>query len=112
MGILDDAIREHLDLKRQHGAREDELRDIEDDAFGSGERPDPFGEGSGTLGGAAAVPDPGAGAPEPEDPTMLVEAPEGAQPMDPAARPDVPPPAEAPALPGSRGACSRRSASG
>ena len=30
---------------------------------------------------------------------MLVEAPEGSQPLDPAARPDVPPPAEAPAAP-------------
>ena len=45
MGILDDAIREHLDLKRRHGARDAELREIEEDAFGSGERPDPFAAG-------------------------------------------------------------------
>ena len=42
MGILDDAIREHLDLKRKHGARDADLREIEDEAFGSTDRPDPF----------------------------------------------------------------------
>src|SRR5262245_60406866 len=45
MGILDDAIREHLDLKRQHGARDTELREMEDDALGAGDRPDPFAPG-------------------------------------------------------------------
>jgi hypothetical protein len=34
MGILDDAIREHLELKRTHGASEDEIRRKEDEAFG------------------------------------------------------------------------------
>jgi hypothetical protein len=34
MGILDDAIREHLDLKRAHGADEDEVRRKEAEAFG------------------------------------------------------------------------------
>src|SRR3954467_12435634 len=34
MGILDDAIREHLELKRAHGANEDELRRKEAEAFG------------------------------------------------------------------------------
>src|SRR4029077_12359194 len=42
MGILDDAIREHFDLKRKHGARDTDLREIEDEAFGSTDRPDPF----------------------------------------------------------------------
>ena len=42
MGILDDAIREHLDLKRKHGARDSEISEIEDEALGSGDRPDPF----------------------------------------------------------------------
>src|SRR5512132_1910216 len=45
MGILDDAIREHLDLKRKHGARDAELREIEDEALGSTDRPDPFAAG-------------------------------------------------------------------
>ena len=39
MGILDDAIREHLELKRQHGAAEDELDQLEGEAFGPTERP-------------------------------------------------------------------------
>jgi hypothetical protein len=46
MGILDDAIREHIDLKRRHGARDAELRELEDEAFGSTEQPDPFAAGS------------------------------------------------------------------
>ncbi|MGI8460477.1 MAG: hypothetical protein ACR2OC_02405 [Solirubrobacterales bacterium] len=39
MGILDDAIREHLDLKRQHGAQENEVQILEDEAFGPPSRP-------------------------------------------------------------------------
>jgi hypothetical protein len=34
MGILDDAIREHLELKRAHGASEDDIRTKEAEAFG------------------------------------------------------------------------------
>ena len=51
MGIFDDAIREHLELKRQHGAGDPELKQLEDEAFGPPERPggdesqsDPFAE--------------------------------------------------------------------
>ena len=39
MSLLDDAIRQHLDLKRKHGASEDELRQLEDQAFGGTSRP-------------------------------------------------------------------------
>jgi hypothetical protein len=39
MGILDEAIREHLELKRQHGAADDELQQLKDEAFGPAERP-------------------------------------------------------------------------
>ena len=39
MGILDEAIKEHLELKRQHGAGESELQQLEDEAFGAAERP-------------------------------------------------------------------------
>ena len=35
MGILDDAIKEHLELKRSHGASEDEIRRKEAEAFGA-----------------------------------------------------------------------------
>jgi hypothetical protein len=34
MGLLDEAIREHLELKRKHGAREGELEELEHEAFG------------------------------------------------------------------------------
>ncbi len=47
MSILDDAIREHLELKRAHGADESELKKLEDEAFGPPGRPDdadPFAE--------------------------------------------------------------------
>jgi hypothetical protein len=46
MSILDDAIREHLELKRAHGADEAEVKRLEDEAFGPPERPgeDPFAE--------------------------------------------------------------------
>jgi hypothetical protein len=40
MGILDDAIREHLELKRQHGADESEVEGLEAEAFGPADRPD------------------------------------------------------------------------
>jgi hypothetical protein len=41
MGSLDDAIREHLELKRQHGASDDEVKRQEEEAFGRGRRPAP-----------------------------------------------------------------------
>ena len=40
MGILDDAIREHLELKRHHGADESEVEELEAEAFGPADRPD------------------------------------------------------------------------
>lgn len=40
MGILDEAIREHLELKRQHGAEESEIEGLEAEAFGPADRPD------------------------------------------------------------------------
>ncbi|HEX3609471.1 MAG TPA: hypothetical protein VHU14_07385 [Solirubrobacterales bacterium] len=39
MGILDEAIREHLELKRAHGAGDSELKQLEDEAFGQAGRP-------------------------------------------------------------------------
>jgi hypothetical protein len=64
MGILDDAIREHLELKRQHGAGDPELKQLEDEAFGPPERP----------GGGEGLPDPFA-----EAPTEFMAAPETAE---------------------------------
>ena len=46
MGILDDAIRQHLELKRQHGADDTDLERLEKEAFGPPSRPgDPEFEG-------------------------------------------------------------------
>jgi hypothetical protein len=102
MGILDDAIREHLDLKRKHGAREAELQEIEDEAFGAGDQPDPFvaGELYQEVGSSEAA-DSGVSATESadsqlpssefadvgnEEPTRLVE-PEALLPMEPPSAP-------------------------
>ena len=41
MGLLDDAIRQHLDLKRQHGADESDVRRKEDEALGPARREAP-----------------------------------------------------------------------
>jgi len=60
MGILDEAIREHLELKRQHGAGDSELQQLEDEAFGQADRP-----------GDEQAPDPMA-----EAPTQFMEQPE------------------------------------
>jgi hypothetical protein len=70
MGILDDAIREHLDLKRKHGARDAELREIEDEAFGATDQPDPFAAGGELFGDVAVTSTAETGG---EEPTRLVE---------------------------------------
>jgi hypothetical protein len=60
MGLLDDAIREHLDLKRKHGAARDDVERLEKEAFGPPTRPgDPDfeqgeGEADAEAGGSAA----------------------------------------------------------
>jgi len=66
MSILDDAIREHLELKRAHGADEAEIKRLEDEAFGlpgRPEGPDPLAEAPTEFmsapGGAEAVAEPG-----------------------------------------------------
>ena len=72
MGILDDAIREHLELKRQRGATESELKQLEDEAFGPPSRPGepdfPESEGS--------VEQSGNGAGAPTAVTEVTDAPE------------------------------------
>ena len=81
MGILDEAIREHLELKRQHGADDSELSKIEDEAFGPPARP-------GDLEEAPPLTDA-----EAEAPTAYMQAPE-AEAAPAAEPPEVPPPAE------------------
>lgn len=58
MSILDDAIREHLELKRAHGADESEVKRLEDEAFGPPGRPDdsdPFAEAPTEFLGTPAI---------------------------------------------------------
>ena len=104
----------HLDLKRKHGARDTELTELEDDAFGTGDRPDPFAAGELFGEGAAAqaetgsddVPGPDTppptrpgGQPASEEPTMLVE-PQASPPAPPAdAGAAAPPVPQEPATP-------------
>jgi hypothetical protein len=45
MGVLDDAIREHLELKRQHGASEEEVKRQEAEALGASRREAAAGNG-------------------------------------------------------------------
>jgi hypothetical protein len=88
MGILDEAIREHLELKRQHGADDSELKQIEDEAFGPPERP---GNGAQVAGEAA-----GAEVPVSEAPTEYMPAPEVEHaPTQAPERPEPEPSAEA-----------------
>lgn len=75
MGILDEAIKEHLELKRQHGAGESELKQLEDEAFGAAERP----------GGEVSPPDPVAEAPTEFMAQPEAEAPPKEEVQEPAA---------------------------
>ena len=87
MGILDEAIREHLELKRQHGAGESELKQLEDEAFGQAERP-----------GDEAAADPLAEAPTEfmAQPDAPEEAPARREPSIADLQEPPPPPAEEP----------------
>ena len=83
MGILDDAIREHLELIRRHGTPDSEVARLEDEAFGPPTRPDEAdfadsgdahaaGNGNGVA-MEAAVEEPGPGEPAAhEDVTTLL----------------------------------------
>ncbi|MEA2123492.1 MAG: hypothetical protein QOI80_274 [Solirubrobacteraceae bacterium] len=65
MGMLDDAIREHLELKRRAGAAEDEVSKLENEAFGSARREAPvIAEPVDQL-GASELPPPPEEAPAP-----------------------------------------------
>ncbi len=95
MSILDDAIREHLELKRAHGADDAEVKKLEDEAFGPPQRPDdpdPYAEAPTEF---LVAPEVGAGE-QPDEPgerrapniADLQEAPEPRQAPAPADAPD------------------------
>lgn len=95
MSILDDAIREHLELKRAHGADEAELKKLEDEAFGPPQRPDggdSFSEAPTEFLGAAE-----GGAPEGAVGAPPVEAPGGRREPNIADLQEAPPPPGEPA---------------
>jgi pilus assembly protein FimV len=87
MGILDDAIREHLELIRRRGAADSEVRRLEDEAFGPPTRPDEADfpeseEGAGSGNGVAteaAIEEPENVAAH-EDVTTLLPAEEAGEP--------------------------------
>ena len=86
MGLLDDAIREHLDLKRKHGAGEDDLRRQEVEALGPARR-DFNADSARTAEPDAAEAAPEA-APEPvAEPAGWLDDEPGAAPFDAAAEP-------------------------
>src|SRR3954447_17539015 len=80
MGILDDAIKEHLELKRAHGASEDEIKRKEAEAFGQ-----PRSEAA-----AAAAPDEHTQLLAQDEPAAVAADPAGSElePLEPA--PDDP----------------------
>jgi hypothetical protein len=55
MGVLDDAIREHLDLKRKHGVSEEEVQRQEVEALGPPRREVPGDQGEPAEADASAV---------------------------------------------------------
>jgi hypothetical protein len=106
MGLLDEAIREHLELKRLHGASEDELRDKESEALGPARREPPaavYDEEGPETDLAAQAPPPSPDEAVPLEPpleqaeTQLLDA-EETLPADTAIHADGPPPAEEPSL--------------
>jgi hypothetical protein len=108
MSILDDAIREHLELKRAHGADDVELKKLEDEAFGPPQRPDDPGLPAEAPTEFLAAPEIGAGeaAAEAQRPAPniadLQEAPEFPKAPEPevpqAAEPEPPAEEEHPAM--------------
>lgn len=106
MSILDDAIREHLELKRAHGADEAELKRLEDEAFGPAERPgevNPFAEAPTEFLGEPPPEAKGveeeAGGRRPPNITDLQEAPPSPEEAPPEAEAKPPPSPEAEAPP-------------
>jgi hypothetical protein len=97
MGVLDDAIRQHLELKRQHGVPEEELRRQEEEALGPARRDVARAESADGGGELAAEPETAEPvAAEGEEPEAAVQDEETAlqEPLDeaPAEEPEAAPP--------------------
>jgi hypothetical protein len=89
MGILDEAIREHLDLKRRRGAGDSEIERLESEAFGPSSRPGAPGTDVATAGPEAAVAEvaPRDAVRAPDEPTGASEA-EATEAPEPEAAPE------------------------
>jgi hypothetical protein len=74
MGLLDDAIRQHLELKRQHGAPEEEIQRQEEEALGPARRDVAPAEPSGGDGEVELEDADEAAAVAPEEETELFDA--------------------------------------
>ncbi len=109
MGILDDAIREHLELKRQHGADDDDLDRLEKEVFGPSTRPgDPefdTSEGQPSAPASGAEPEapeqPAAPIPDAGLPSTAPDEPPAPTPEPASGAGETVPAAEAPAEPAS-----------
>jgi len=93
MGLLDDAIREHLELKRNHGAAEEDLRRQETEALGPARR-----DFAPAATSEAVEESPPAAEPEPREPAGWLDDEPGTAPFDvepvEASAPPPPPPVE------------------
>ena len=96
MGLLDDAIREHLDLKRKHGAGEEELRRQETEALGPARRDFNTEAGDGESAATAPVEAAPAATPEPAEPAGWLDEEPGHAPFDAAAHVPAPAPPKVP----------------
>ena len=79
MGLLDDAIREHLELKRKHGANPEDVARQEQEALGPGQRNE-FAQPETAAEVAPELPEPAPPdepEPEPEPEAAVDELPEG-----------------------------------
>ena len=99
MGLLDDAIREHLELKRRHGADPDEVSRQEREALGApvrGEFAKPAGDQPADEAEAPAADAPEEHAAEAAAPDEIADVPEFDEPPEMPGEPE-PEPAERPA---------------
>src|SRR5690349_21267675 len=96
MGLLDDAIREHLELKRRRGADAEEVSRLEQEALGPPQRgefaaaaaPGTTAQPAESGEPADAPPTPAEPAADDDDPVAAVQAPPAAEPARAPAEPE------------------------
>ena len=93
MGLLDDAIREHLELKRRRGADAEEVTRQEQEALGAPQRAE-FAAATPAAAAPDALEDAPASEPEPEPEPVPEPEPERDMPLDQATVEYTPPPVD------------------